>query len=273
MLMIGFIIAFGLGCRTISEREVVQKETQAYYALWIGVRAPEFNTDIKDRNDGGLLRIQDYHGKRLLLFSFDAGDFVRLPDEAALMAQLGVLKRAFNYSADDTAIIGFTYGTMFFLPYKQKRLDIKSLTEFPMVNNANIELKEPYNLLQRWPSAILIDRNGIIVEICPQTMTEKQLVEAVSKPEWEGKPHSLPVSDPPELVKNYSSRKPFVIYVYGRNLERGSQFQHDSGHLGNVYLKSDVPMDSVTSLKKEEGKTLRASVRKGDPIRKSDFED
>ena len=162
---------------------------------------------------------------------------------------------------------------MFFLPgLHEPSLDGKSLTDFPVVNNTIIQLDEPYNLLQRWPSAILIDRNGKIVEICPQAMTEKQLAEVVSKPDWEGKPRSLPKSGPPELVKNYSSRKPFVIYVYARDLERGSQFQHTFGHLGYVYLKSDVPRDSVESLKKMEDKTLRSSVRKGDPIRKSDFE-
>ena len=116
ILMTGFIIAFGLGCRTLSEREVVQKETQAYYAQWIGVKAPEFNINVSDRNKGNPLRIQDYRDKRLLLYSFDAGNFVQLPDEAALVTQLGALNRIWNQPTNDSAIIGFTYGVMFFLP-------------------------------------------------------------------------------------------------------------------------------------------------------------
>src|ERR1035437_9638588 len=215
ILTTGFIIAFGLGCRSLSERESVQKETQTYYAQWVGVQAPEFNADVKDRNKGNPLQIQDYRGKRLLLYSFDAGNFVERPDESALVTQLGALNRIWNHSTNDSAIIGFTYGAMFFLPgFQEPPLDVKALTDFPVVNNTIIQLDEPYNLLQRWPGAILIDRNGIIVEICPQAMTEKQLAEVVSRPDWKGKPRSLPKSDPPELVKNYSSRKPFVIYVY-----------------------------------------------------------
>jgi hypothetical protein len=161
---------------------------------------------------------------------------------------------------------------MFFLPGKGPSAEIEAMTDFPVVNNTNIELDEPYNILQRWPSAILIDRNGIIIGIYPKTLTEEQLAEALSKPDWNDKLRNAPTTSPSELITNYSSRKPFVIYVYSKDLEQGAQFHHSSGKLGRVYLKEEVPQDAVESLKELEGKPLRVPVRNGDPIRKTNFD-
>jgi len=161
---------------------------------------------------------------------------------------------------------------MFFLPGKEPSPEIKAVTDFPIVNSANIELNEPYNLLQRWPSAILIDRNGIIIGIYPKTLTEQQLAEALLEPDWNGKLRPAPNTTPSELVRNYSSRKPFLIHVYRKDVARGVQFQSDMGERGKVYLNEEVPQDAVKSLKEVEGKTLRTSVRKGDPIRRIDFD-
>ena len=58
-----------------------RKQVEEYYARWIGVRAPELGSDAVDRTTGPRVRLADYGGKQILLFSFEAGDFVRAPDE------------------------------------------------------------------------------------------------------------------------------------------------------------------------------------------------
>ena len=272
LMAMNVLCAFTISSQAGPERVAVEKETQAYYAQWLGVPAPESKQALRDRGKGDRLRIDAFRGNRLLLFSFNAGNFVDPPDKATLVPQLTALDRIRKLHTNDLAVVGFTYGVMFFLPGKEPSPEIKAVTDFPIVNSANIELNEPYNLLQRWPSAILIDRNGIIIGIYPKTLTEQQLAEALLEPDWNGKLRPAPNTTPSELVRNYSSRKPFLIHVYRKDVARGVQFQSDMGERGKVYLNEEVPQDAVKSLKEVEGKTLRTSVRKGDPIRRIDFD-
>src|ERR1035437_2888911 len=74
-------------------RQMVEQETRDYYSQWIGVRASEFNHPLRNRyEDSPTRKLRDFEGKRLLLVSFDAGDFANCPrDENGTTRQLANL--------------------------------------------------------------------------------------------------------------------------------------------------------------------------------------
>jgi hypothetical protein len=59
--------------------EARQAQIKEYCLRWVGVQAPELGQAARDR-DGKPVDIA-FRGKRVLLFSFDAGDEYRAPDE------------------------------------------------------------------------------------------------------------------------------------------------------------------------------------------------
>lgn len=259
-------------------RQDVEQQTRDYYSLWIGVHAPEFPYPLRDRRDDGPeLQLQDYRGKRLLLVALDTGDFVDGPrDEKALMQQLAVLHNLRRQYGTNVAVIGFTYGPMFFMPGYNPPVEIKNLTDFPIVNNnkfRNSPLPEPYNLLQRWPSLLAIDKQGVIVGIYSPPLVESNIVDACAIDNWIGKVRLPPREAPQEAVKNWSCRNYWVVFAYAKDLDSGSIFQKGFGRMKKVYLASEVPADEVSGLKTIEGLKLKRDVKAGNAIRKSDFEE
>ena len=53
------------------------KEDVTYYKHWIGCKAPPFNCDQSDRTN---YMETSYKGKKVFLYSFDAGNFVDSPN-------------------------------------------------------------------------------------------------------------------------------------------------------------------------------------------------
>ena len=68
-------------------QEARRAEMKSFYARWVGVRAAELGQAARD-HDGKLVTLSSFRGKRVLLFSFDAGNFNREPDETAVLTNL-----------------------------------------------------------------------------------------------------------------------------------------------------------------------------------------
>lgn len=259
-------------------RQKIEQQTRDYYSEWIGVQAPEFPRPLRDRRDNGPeLRLQDFRGKRLLLAAFDAGDFVNGPqDKKALVEQLTALHNLREQYGTNIAVVGFTYGTMFFMPDDSPPAEIKDLTDFPIVNNNKFRdapLPEPYNLLQRWPSLFVIDKYGVIIGIYSPPLVGSNILQACAIDNWTGKVHLPPREAPSEAVKNWSCRNCWVVFSYVKDMRSGSKFQKGLGRMKRVYLADEVPADEVSGLKMLEGMKLKRDVKAGDAIRKSDFEE
>jgi hypothetical protein len=260
-----------------SSNAVVQ-ETRVYYSRWIGVQAPEFCYSLKDRqSNDSELRLRDYQGRRLLLMAFDSGDFVnRSCNEDALLKQLILLRNLRLRQGTNVVIIGFTYGPEFFMPgILDPSPEIKSVTEFPIVNSTKLQyepLQEPYNLLQRWPSLLVIDKNGVFVGVYTPPLMESDIAKAFVVKDWSGSTYSPPREPPPAIVTNWSCRKFWVVYAYTIDLTSGSKFQNGFGHMKQVYFSDEVPADEVSSVKALEGQTLIRNVKAGEAIKQSDFE-
>ena len=258
-------------------RKGIEQATRDYYSQWIGVKAPEFIEPLKDRIDNGSeLRIQNFQGKRLLLFAFDAGDFADGPrDEKMLMQQLTALHKSKQLKGGDVAVIGFTYGPAFFMPDVDMPTAIKDKTDFPIVNNvklAHTPLQEPYNLLQRWPSLLVIDKNGVFIGAYSPPLIENDILQAFLIDDWTGKVRLPPREEPPEILKKWSSRTFWTVFAYTKDFGLGSTFQKGCGRIHRIYLEADVPADRVLGLKMLEGVALKKNVKAGDTIRRSDFE-
>ena len=82
------------------------------------------------------MTLSSLRGKRVLLFSFDAGDINRAPDEKALLANLRALDKAIKTAGrDKLAVVGFTQGTQFVWPGAPKPDgELGKLSDFPMVS-------------------------------------------------------------------------------------------------------------------------------------------
>lgn len=259
-------------------RQNIEQQTRDYYSQWVGVQAPEFPYPLRDRQDNGPeLRLRDYQGKRVLLIALDAGDFVDGPrDEKTLIQQLTALHNLRQQYGTNVAVISFTYGPMFFMPDENPPAEIKALTDFPVVNNNKLRhapLLEPYNLLQRWPSLLVIDKHGVIIGIYSPPLVESNLLQACAIDNWTGNVRLPPREAPSETIKNWSCRNFWVVFAYAKDLNSGSIFQKGFGRMKRVYLANEVPADEVSGLKMLEGMKLRRDVKADDAIRKSDFEE
>ena len=270
---------FLFGADTIGQtRQDVEKQTRDYYSQWIGVQAPEFPYPLRDRRDDGPeLQIQDFRGKRLLLVGLDTGDFVDGPrDQKGLMNQLAALHNLRRQCGTNVALIGFTYGPMFFMPGYNPPVEIKNLTDFPLVNNnkfRDASLREPFSLMLRWPSLIAIDKQGIIVGIYSPPLVASNIVDAFAIDNWTGNVRLPPRYAPSEVVSNWSSRNGWLVFEYVKDLSSGSTFQRAYGRRERVYLASEVPADTVLGTMALEGLKLKRDVKAGDGIKESDFEE
>ena len=259
-------------------RQDVERQTCDYYSQWIGVQAPEFPYPLRDRRDDGPeLQLQDYRGKRLLLVGLDTGDFVDGPrDENGLMHQLAVLHNLRRQYGTNVAIIAFTYGPAFFMPGYNPPVEIKKLTDFPIINNnkfRNAPLPEPFNLMLRWPSLIAIDKQGIIVGIYSPPLVASNIVDAFAIDNWTGNVRLPPRYAPSDVVSDWSCRNSWFVFKYVNDLSSGSTFQMGYGRRERVYLASEVPADTVLGLKALEGRKLKRDVKAGIVIKESDFEE
>ena len=91
-------------------QEARRAEMKSFYARWVGVRAAELGQAARD-HDGKLVTLSSFRGKRVLLFSFDAGNFNREPDETAVLTNLRALDKARKtVGHDKVAVVGFTQG-------------------------------------------------------------------------------------------------------------------------------------------------------------------
>ncbi len=187
----------------VAPREVdPDKENQArindYYASWIGVRAPELDPEALDHHKKPVI-LSSFLGKRVLLFSFDAGNFNRGVDEKVLFANLRALDKARRtVGLDKLAVVGFSQGDVFVFPGPKPPGELGELTDFPVISavpTSRRKFNEPYNLLLQ-PGAILIDRKGVIRAFYDHPMSEPELLDAVKLGDWDKPVRPAPVEDP-----------------------------------------------------------------------------
>jgi len=155
------------------------------YTNWIGVKAPDLGPNAVDRNKGPRLKLDNYKGKRILLYSFDTGNFVNGPPKEEQKAIMRLLYKALDIrdkvGRNNFEIIGFTRGFgMFFLPpdneIPEEEKEIIRIKDMFLVNTTR-EFLEPYDVLDE-PGGIIIDRDGIIREIIPRAMTGEEIRRA-----------------------------------------------------------------------------------------------
>jgi len=178
----------------------LSSDEQGYYAKWVGVSAPPIGSNAKVGLNGPPITIEEFRGKRLFLFSFDAGNFVGggRPHEkiaADLKAVNGTLSDA---GAAHMAAVGFTEGVCFFFPednMSQQMRTLRRVPSFPLINLTNRRFGEPYSLLNR-PSGIVIDRNGVIVAVYPHEMSPVEITGVAGLPDWTGETRGAPLPDP-----------------------------------------------------------------------------
>jgi hypothetical protein len=175
------------------------KNTMDYYNQWIGCKAPPIRFIECDR----LEYMKDSpKGKKNFFYSFNSGDFVNGPNEEKLLAELVSLKKALSQASETVIVLGFTYGAMFSPCLNNEGSvipkNIEELTRFPVINlNSRRDdslLGEPYILLKRC-GAIVIDKNGIITKIISHPLSEKDFMEAIKSPQWQGEIKQPPRND------------------------------------------------------------------------------
>jgi hypothetical protein len=248
---------------------------RTYYAEWIGVSAPVMAKRFRDQLTGADVAIDNYKGRRLLLYSFDSGDFANTPKEEMLFHQLRLLNAiSFSSNTANIAVIGFTYGSFIFpRTHPIQFTNICDSMQFPLVNLTNVAtgLPQPYRILSM-PSGIFIDKNGVIVDIFWGPMNEQSLHMMVKMDDWRENPRPVPLVPPPDMSRIVPREMPaWTLYVFRRPLAATSVFKREYARRGTVYDKTLIPSDSVGKLDEIEGSVLKESVREGDPIRKSQF--
>ncbi len=200
-----WIFSLTIACATGSALQAqstrpFSKDERTYFKKWIGVPAPSIGPAARTGMNGPSITIEAFRGKRLLLFSFDAGNFVgggRPLDQIAddLVAVNKVLADA---GAGRFAAVGFTEGTQFFFPedgLSEPMLALRHLPKFPLAPITNRHFKEPYSMLLR-PGGIVIDRNGIIIAVYPRPMKPDEIAAVSGLPDWTGPAGQSPQQDP-----------------------------------------------------------------------------
>lgn len=250
------------------------RQAKEYYANWIGVPAPDFGVTVRDRIHGLEVDLANLNGKRVLLYSFEAGDFVNAPKEDALLQELKALNTALAKSVGtNVAIVSFTYGAMFFL--SEPPPCIQELARFPVVNLTSIgrDLCQPYRVLCM-PSAIVVDGNGIIIDVFLGPMTASRFTKAVQEPDWSKPTRPIPQMASPDMATIIPREMPtWGLYVFRQDLSAGTEFKREYARRTAVYDQEDVPPDAVRKLKEIEGQILKCRVTEGCPVRKSYFVD
>ncbi len=162
-----------------------EPEIVAYYQQWLGCKAPPIHFDRSDRSD---IAQPDYRGKRVLLYGLDSGNFADNPNMDQLLAELRELAEVQEQGKKPFHVICYTRGLVLAgrlaAPLGE---EVSKLTEFPWVNLNNKHgdnaLGEPYEMLHS-PGGILIDTNGVICRIYPDTMRKKDFEDAANAPAW-----------------------------------------------------------------------------------------
>ena len=240
-----------------------------YYSLWHGVKAP--GTELLTSATGQQLFFPQFHGSRLMLCSFDSGNFCDSVDTDVIIDHLRPLHDAVRNNTGDLSVVGFTYGVMFSPPFiADLPASLASIATFPVVNMTKLDLTEPYALLARMPSSILIDGEGIIVDIRLGPLKQETLDDILDIPAW-GHSSRLAPGEPPLFIKEYSHRKPFHYYVYAKALPPGHQLQDDDIGRTNVFSKTLLPEGRLLRKSNASGKTLRDAVQAGEVVRESNF--
>jgi len=201
-------------------------EILRYYEEWVGCKAPTIQFDQSDRRQ---YAEPSYRGKRVLLYSFDAGNFCDSPDMPSLLSEMNALYRVRRESVEPLFVIGYTRGVMWSplaagIPLPK---DVDEVSRFPVVNLNNkrgsAALGEPYELLAAGPSAILIGTNGLICKVFAHAMKEADFRVACAAPSW----HE-PKKDPPtETSAQVWERIPKQeVVVARRDLTAGTVLSH-----------------------------------------------
>ena len=146
------------------------------------------------------MTLSSFRGKRVLLFSYDAGNFNRAPDQNAVLANLRALDKAIKtVGREKLAVVGFTQGMQFIWPRAPRpEGELGRLSDFPIISaipTAIRKFNEPYNLMLE-PGAILIDSKGILRAFYDHPLTEQELLDAVALTDWDKPVRPNPVEDP-----------------------------------------------------------------------------
>jgi hypothetical protein len=245
-------------------------EIVRYYDQWIGCKAPPIQFDQSDRTQ---YAESSYRGKRVLLYSFDAGNFCDAPNMPALLKGLTALHESRSAVTEPLHVIGYTRGTMWSpclaeLTTNQIPREIDEVSHFPVVNLNNKRdegaLGEPYELLKCGPSAILIGTNGLICKIFPHPMTEVDFKVAVSASPW-----TAEMKEPPEETsKQVWDKTPKKdVIVARRDIASGTVLAHRYVVVDtvaeSVLPKSFFRPDGFSNL---VGRVLLHEAREGQPL-------
>lgn len=175
------------------------EERQRMLDRWVGVRAPEFGPNVRDRLLGDRLTLKQFEGRKLLLYSFRSGDFVNGADPSVFPENLRRLQRGVERSGvEDVAIIGITSGIWTFLPDAEQTEELRALSRFPIVvglRSADCTKPNPYRLLDCY-GGMVIDRNGVIQSVHAAPMTEAQIQTALQQPDWPQPVRPAPSHEP-----------------------------------------------------------------------------
>ena len=186
------------------------KEIVEYYEQWIGCKSPKLRFVDCDRIQ---YLNRNPKGNKVLLYSFDSGDFVNAPDLEKLFSELSSLNKVRSDFSEDLIVIGFTYGVMYNpclsdgseIPEK-----IEKISRFPIINlNSRKDensLGEPFELLKR-PGAILIDVNGVICKMFLNSMSEDDFREAIKFPPWVGRLKQPPDKTSQDVCNEIANKK------------------------------------------------------------------
>jgi hypothetical protein len=172
-------------------------EDAVYYKKWVGCKAPPISFDRSDRTNYMEATLK---GKQVLLYGFDAGNFVDGPNLSRLTAELQSLHQVRTNLANPFLVIGYTRGVLWGPLRGTEPIprEIEEASRFPIVNLNNKRhenaLGEPYDLLMS-PGGILVGTNGIICSVFLQPMTPDDFKSIVSIPAWVGPPHEPPRRD------------------------------------------------------------------------------
>lgn len=220
MMKMGMTIAFCVASVALAYGQR-QPEIAAYYQQWLGCEAPAIRFDRSDRTD---VAERDYKGKKVLLYGLNSGDFANSPKMEQLLTELKELAEVWNSTTKPFYIICYTRGLVLAGSLAAPLSDeVKSLTRFPWVNlnnkHGDCALGEPYEMLH-YPGGILIDTNGVICRIYPNTMRKRDFLDAADAPAWD-KAMVVPPKHTADEI--WASLPKTIVLVAWRDLAAGEK--------------------------------------------------
>jgi len=258
------IIAILMISSAVFALEPGQKE---HYHRWLGCPAPEITFDSSDTTEHAL---PSYQGKKVLLYGFYSGAFAigrYDPPIEASIRPLGFLSKASESAEHPFATIGYSRG---FALAKHGMIEIPAeifdLVAFPVVNlnnkHGDHSLPEPFDLLHKPGTGILIDTNGVICRMYFPMMGEADFQDAANAEPWQG-----PVRSPPETAWRNLPRA--LVVAAARNLHAGEVL--DIRAVGTIrMLKGLVPEGTISpdDAAKFIGSIITADLKFRQPITK-----